>query len=122
MNRQMKLWHDSFAKIQAGTKTIEMRLYDEKRAAISVGDTITFEDISDGARLDCMVLGLHRYASFAGLYAAFDKLSIGYGKDETADPADMLAYYSEEEIQKYGVVGIEIKVIDNNCLQEGGQP
>ena len=104
----MRLWHDPFVKIVEGSKTIEMRLYDEKRSAISVGDTITFEDVSDGSLLECTVTGLHRYASFAELYAAHDKISIGYGEDETADPADMLTYYSEEEIKKYGVVGIGI--------------
>ena len=60
----MNLWHDSFIKIQEGTKTIEMRLYDEKRSAISI--------------------------------------------NEAANSKDMLMYYSEEQINKYGVVGIEI--------------
>ena len=109
MIHRMKLWHDSFTKILEGTKTVEMRLFDEKRSAVSVGDTIVFEDASDGAQLECAVLALHRYASFAELYAHHDKVSIGYGENETADPNDMLAYYSEDDIRKYGVVGIEIR-------------
>lgn len=32
-----------------------MRLFDEKRSAISAGGTIVFEDRSDGARLECAV-------------------------------------------------------------------
>lgn len=108
----MKLWHDSFVKIQGGTKTVEMRLFDEKRSAISVGDTIVFEDIADGARLECMVLALYRYPSFAELYACHDKISIGYDENEVADPADMLMYYTEEDIRKYSVVGIEIKPLN----------
>ena len=112
MIHQMKLWHDSFAKILEGTKTIEMRLFDEKRSTISVGDTIVFEDTSDGAQLDCAVIALHRYPSFAELYAHHDKVSIGYGDNEVADPADMLTYYTEEEIREYGVVGIEIKPLN----------
>lgn len=110
MEHRMKLWHDSFVKIKEGTKTIEMRLFDEKRAAISVGDTIVFEDVSDGACLECTVVSLYRYPSFAELYAHNDKVSIGYGKDEKADPADMLTYYSEEDIRKYGALGIEVRV------------
>ena len=109
MIHRMKLWHDSFMKILDGTKTVEMRLYDEKRSAVSVGDTIVFEDTSDGAQLECAVIALHRYPSFAELYAHHDKVSIGYGENEAADPADMLAFYSEDDIRKYGVVGIEIR-------------
>lgn len=111
MNHMMRLWHDSFVKIREGSKTIEMRLYDEKRSAISVGDTITFADTDTEERVQCQVLNLYRYPSFAALYAHHDKIAIGYGPHETADPKDMLLYYSKEEIERYGAVGIEIRVI-----------
>ena len=117
MNHRMKLWHDSFVKIREGTKTVEMRLYDEKRSAINVDDAITFEDADSGETLTCSVLALHRYPSFAELYANHDKISIGYGEDETADPSDMLLYYSEEEIERYGAVGIELRVVNNETTR-----
>lgn len=41
---------------------------------------------------------MYRYASFGQLYAAHDKISIGYAADDVADPNDMLAYYSQELI------------------------
>ena len=34
---------------------------------------------------------------------------MGYNKDEPAEPKDMEAYYSKEEQDKYGVLGIEIR-------------
>ena len=108
MTHIMNLWHDSFIKIQEGTKTIEMRLYDEKRSAISIGDIIIFVDTSSRASLECLVLNLYTYPSFDELYAHHDKISIGYNENEAANPKDMLMYYSEEQINKYGVVGIEI--------------
>ena len=40
MRHEMRLHDVPFKKIQAGTKTIEMRLYDEKRQMIQVGDEI----------------------------------------------------------------------------------
>ena len=46
----------------------------------------------------------------------FNALSVdkfGYSADEEANPDDMLAYYSLEEQTKYGVVGIEIIVCEN---------
>lgn len=111
MKHRMNLWHDSFMKIQEGTKTIEMRLYDDKRSSISIGDTIIFEDTSNGTHIECLVLNLYIYPSFFELYANHDKTSIGYDKSEVSDPKDMFSYYSEEDIRKYGVVGIEVRAI-----------
>ena len=34
---------------------------------------------------------------------------MGYSEDEIADPKDMEQYYSMEEQNKYGVLGIKIK-------------
>ena len=36
---------------------------------------------------------------------------MGYSKDEIASPDDMEEYYSKEEQEKYGVLGIKIKKI-----------
>ncbi|MBQ8056732.1 MAG: ASCH domain-containing protein [Ruminococcus sp.] len=107
----MNLWHDPFEMIKAGTKTIEMRLYDEKRSKIAVGDVIVFTDADNGEELECSVLNLYRYANFDEMYQNHDKVSIGYKSDELALPSDMLQYYSEEQIEKYGAVGIEINVL-----------
>ena len=37
---RMNLWNDSFEAIKDGWKTIEMRLNDEKRSQIKIGDEI----------------------------------------------------------------------------------
>ncbi|WP_155832338.1 hypothetical protein [Butyrivibrio sp. MC2013] len=47
----MNLWDDSFRAINEGWKTVEMRLNDEKRSVINVGDVIEMLkniDISGG--------------------------------------------------------------------------
>ena len=41
----MKLKNEPFVSIKNGLKTIEMRLFDEKRKQIKVGDTIEFTNI-----------------------------------------------------------------------------
>ena len=39
------------------------------------------------------------------------KLSlVGYKEDEISDPSDMNEYYSKEDEERYGVVGIELKL------------
>ena len=107
----MRLHKGPFELIKNGSKTIELRLYDEKRQMINLGDTITFENRSDGDKIKVKVIALHKYPSFEELYKHFDKVSLGYKEDEIADPKDMELYYSKEEQDKYGVVGIEIKLL-----------
>jgi hypothetical protein len=46
------------------------------------------------------------------LYKHFDKISLGYAEDEIADPKDMEQYYPQDKQEKYGVLGIEIKVLE----------
>ena len=87
-----------------------MRLFDEKRSSISTGDTIIFTDTSNEEKIECLVINMYRYPTFEELYRHHSKASIGYTKDEIANPKDMFAYYSDGMIQKYGVVAIEIQV------------
>lgn len=110
MVHKMNLWNDSFQKIKDKTKTIEMRLCDEKRSLISVGDSIEFTNTKNGEILECIVTNLYPYKNFDELYQRHNKVSIGYEEEENANPTDMLAYYSIEKIEKYGVLGIEIKI------------
>lgn len=107
----MKLNSDPFIKIKSGKKTVELRVYDEKRKKLKNGDKIEFTNIKTGETLVCNVKRLHVFPSFEELYEHFDKISIGYDEDETADFKDMEKYYSEEDEKKYGTVGIEIELI-----------
>lgn len=111
MTHYMNLWDDSFRTIKEGWKTIEMRLNDEKRSCIKVNDTIEFTNTTTQEKMLCKVANIYKYSDFAELYKYHDKVSIGYKEDETANPDDMLLYYTRENIEKYGVVGIEVTVI-----------
>ena len=53
---------------------------------------------------------LYHYKSFQELYLNHDKISIGYKENEEAKPEDMEVYYNKENIEKYGVLAIEISV------------
>ena len=107
----MNLQHRPFLSIKSGRKRIEMRLYDDKRKMVKVGDMVEFTDVTTQEKLACEVVNLYLYATFEELYRAHDKTSIGYEDNEIADPKDMFAYYPQEEINKYGVVGIEVKTV-----------
>lgn len=107
----MKLNDVPFETIENGTKTIELRLYDEKRRKIKIGDTICFK--GKASTIKAIVKALHIFRNFDELYAALPLDKCGYTADElaTASPEDMLEYYTKEQIKKYGVVGIQIEVI-----------
>lgn len=107
----MKLYNDSFESIKNKTKTIEMRLNDEKRSVIKIADIIIFTNTTTLEQLKVKVINLYRYDNFDQLYKNHDKISIGYKEDEIANPQDMLNYYSKEMIAIYGVLAIEIKTI-----------
>jgi len=109
----MKLKASPFRKIQNGSKTIELRLNDEKRQQVQVGDFIEFSQIDDTAqKLTVRVTALHHFNSFAELYAALPKEKLGYTPNETPDPNHMDAYYPCDKQEKYGVLGIEIRLTD----------
>ena len=111
MLHQMKLNDHPFSQIEQGIKTVELRLYDEKRRAIRVGDEIEFVHRTDSRRrLRRRVLRLHVFATFEELYAVLSLLQCGYTEQTlpTASPRDMEQYYSREEEQAWGVVGIEL--------------
>ena len=110
----MNLTPAPMQEIRTGNKTIELRLNDEKRKQISVGDTIKFintEDSNDTPRVK--VVDLFLFSSFAELYDNLPLLNCGYNEDNinTASPEDMEMYYSREKQNKYGVVGIEISLL-----------
>lgn len=105
----MNLNEEPFNKIKNGKKCIELRLNDEKRKKIKVGDTIIFTNRSTNEILKKEVSKLHYYHDFKELYQNLNPEEMGYSKGEKANHNDMEQYYSKEDIQKYGAVGIELK-------------
>ena len=102
-----------FEQIQKGRKTIEMRLYDEKRQMFKIGDILIFKNRNDESNfIKTQILNLHLFSNFEDLYNNIDKQKLGYEPHETAKASDMEEYYSKEEQNKFGVVGIEIKVLN----------
>ena len=105
----MNLYPEPFNSIKAGSKKVEMRLFDEKRRKLSVGGLIAFANTKTKEELIAEIVELKQFDSFESLYMNYKKTDIGYKDNEVANPDDMLSYYSKEDIRKYGVVAIEIK-------------
>ncbi len=124
-NHIMKLNPSPLEMIRKGEKTIELRLYDEKRRKVLVGDTITFVNSEDeNDTLIVKVADLFVFDSFKTLYEKLPLLECGYTKADIASASyrDMEAYYSTEQQAKYGVVGIKVslyKEIVTGSLKNG---
>ena len=116
MNHIMKLTPDPFERIKCGVKVIEVRLFDDKRKKISLGDTITFlKRPSLDSSVITEVLGLSRFKDFKTLFLIFGTQPFGYPQDKSVEEVvlGMREAYSEKEEKQCGVLGIHIKVLDS---------
>ena len=113
MTHSMQLTPSPFQMIKEGTKTIELRLFDEKRRKIQIGDIIEFSNTETGEKIGVKVSAQYVFDSFESLYKELSLLECGYTEAdiETASPDDMNVYYSKDNQQKYGVVGIRIALL-----------
>ena len=113
MIHYMNLHPQPFSMITNGSKTIELRLLDEKRQLISIGDTLIFTNTEDvHSTIACVVEKVHVFTSFEELYQVLPLDKCGYLPEEleTASAKDMEVYYSLEKQKCYGVVGIEVRL------------
>ena len=103
---RMKLQNEPFKQIKKGIKKIEIRLNDEKRKIFEINDYIEFTNITTLEIMFVKITNLYHFKNFEDLFNYFDKSTLGCGSYE-----EMYKYYSREEEKKYGVLGIEIKVL-----------
>ena len=112
MKHEMSLQPKYFDYIKNGTKRIELRLFDEKRQKIKIGDIIQFTS-SEGEPLETKVVGLLRYGSFGDLFEDFGisiLADVSMTKRELLDVLN--GFYSLEKQKELGVVGIRIEVLE----------
>ena len=104
----MKLMPKYFECIKSGTKRIELRLNDEKRKNIAIGDEIVFEELNDNRRqLKTKVVDLY-------LINQFD-INLLANKNTTKEEllSVLKDIYPLEEQNKYGVVGIKLDLLED---------
>ena len=101
----MNLQPKYFDFIKDGTKRIELRLYDEKRQSIQIGDIIEFTK-SENEKFKAEVVGLLRYDSFADLFEDFDISILADSSMTKQELLEVLGeFYSEEKQAEFGVIG-----------------
>ena len=113
MEHILKLQPKYFDYINNGTKRIELRLYDEKRQKITIGDTIIFQKEPElETTIKVKVIGLLRYNTFEDL---FEDFNIEVMADKSMTKQELLnvleEFYTPEKQKQYGVIGIRIEKI-----------
>ena len=108
---QMNLQSKYFDFIKNGTKRIELRLYDEKRQQIKLGDSIEFSK-SKNEKFKVRVIGLLRYETFSDL---FNDFNISVLADQSMTKQELLnvlqEFYTPEKQAQYGVLGIRLELL-----------
>ncbi|MEA3515011.1 MAG: ASCH domain-containing protein [Nanoarchaeota archaeon] len=114
MNHEMHLLEEPFELIKSGKKVIEVRLFDEKRQKVRIGDEIRFIKSQDNNEtIKVRVIGISRFNNFFDLYSSFDKSQFGSPEHYTVEDQvkDTRKTYPEEKEKRFGVLGIHIKKI-----------
>lgn len=115
----MKLNNLPFKQIKEGSKTVEVRLLDEKRKQLEVGDTIIFTNNETNENLEKQIVGLKTFPTFNCLYDSYDSILLGargYSKEQYSNSMNNI--YSKEKELHYGVLAIELNEIDTDLREK----
>ncbi len=110
----MKLQKEYYNYIKNGTKRIEIRLYDEKRQKLKLGDIIKFHLLdNENEYIEVKIIGLLRYKDIETLINNHDMSLL---TKESMPKIELINIfnniYSKEEQTKYGVLGILFEIIN----------
>lgn len=108
---QLTLATEPFNAITSGNKTIESRLYDEKRQKIQIGDQIIFTNQDNPSQTATVkVIGLLRYATFHDLFSHNDPRKFGGESIEWLEN-QINEFYSLHDQKQNGIIGIEFELM-----------
>lgn len=112
MTHNMRLVDFAFKRIKNKEKDIELRLNDEKRRLINIGNNIIFTHLDTNEKIKVEVTNLYKYKTFKELFDNLDNSRFGLDKNDTFEI--MYNFYTKEEEEKYGALGIEIKLLSED--------
>lgn len=109
---KMQLNNEPYNSIKSGEKTVELRLFDEKRRTLSTGDIIIFSNRTDETQtLSAEIIALYRAESFLSLLTPEILSKSGFSDYSASEAAEcMRKYYTAEDERSFGVLGIELKL------------
>lgn len=104
---------DVFEVVKNGIKNVEVRVYDDKRKRMKIGDEIIFfKRPIEEEKIITKIVGLKTFKNFKDLVNEYDIERLYLDTFSKDDFVKLLGrFYSEEEQEKYGVVAIEFEVL-----------
>lgn len=110
----MKLNPESFNLIKERKKTVEIRLLDEKRKALRIGEQIEFSkrpELTEKVLVE--IIDLKKLPDFQSLFEKFTITDFGYPEDfdKKTFLEDLYKIYPPEEEKLFGVIAIKIKSV-----------
>ena len=119
MEHNMGLYESPFNSIKSGRKKVEVRLNDEKRRELRIGDTIKFTKVPESNEsLTVKIVQLREFPSFTEMYRsipASELNAVGGSIDEMVERTYRI--YTPEKENEWGTVAITIKLIEEELLK-----
>ena len=112
MIHEIKVKEQYYNKIKTKEKIYEVRLFDEKRQKIKIGDIIKINKEPQMVEsLNAKVIDLLYFKNFEEMANNLPAKQIGFdGSNWEYIVNEYHKFYSEQEEQKYGVIAIKIEV------------
>ena len=113
MKHEMKIQTIYFDKIKNGEKIYEVRLNDEKRRTMDVGDVLVLKKEPEQIEeLYLEIKDLVYFNSFDEMVNTLPSQKIGFAGMEKQSIIDVYhSFYTPADEKKYGVVAIKVQVI-----------
>jgi len=108
----MHLDNNPFQEIKEGSKTVEIRLNDEKRSKLTLNDKINFINRETSENLLTGIVSLKTYKTYEELVHGTFLGAFGprySNKQELLEKS--FAYYSKKDQLKYGLLRIGLKLV-----------
>ena len=107
---KMNLVDWAFNELKNGNKTIEVRLNDEKRQKLKIGELIVFNNIETGELLKTQIINKHLFKNFKEFFETFNSQQLGIKAEDNY--LIMNKFYSQEQQEKYQALAIELKLVE----------
>lgn len=108
----MNLYDENFKCIKNGTKRIELRLNDEKRKSLCIGDYIEFKNLNTNDKILVRVIALLNYETLEDLINDYEMKALINKSTTKEDLINNFSYiYSLEEQRKYTILGIKFEIV-----------
>lgn len=113
MEMIVHLHPEVFDIVKDGIKNVEVRVNDEKRRKLSIGDTLIFlKRPNEDEKIIARVTRLVYFNSFSDVTDNYPMERIYLSNTSCNDYIELMRkFYNDDEVSKYGVVAIEFEQI-----------